>query len=116
MGAFVSLARERFSLRFAVELAVILGVVALIFDISVGSYLSILGVIAAIRLGYVFADARGFDRDIFSLGFMLLATAVLTIIVVLESVGLVYYALLGTSVLCSAYLARAVLNGDRTEP
>ncbi|MDJ1433531.1 hypothetical protein [Halostagnicola sp. A-GB9-2] len=111
MGAFVGLARERFSLRSAAELAVILGIVALIFDISIGSYLSILGVIAAIRLGYVFADSRGFNRDIVSLGYMLLGTVVMAVIIAFESAGIAYYALLCIGGVSSVLLARAVFGG-----
>lgn len=113
MGSFWRLTRERFSLRDTVALLAILGVVAVIFDSSVGTYLSIIGVIAALNLGYVFADARGLDRDLVSLTVLLLATAVTAVIIVLEPVGLEYYALLSIGVLGSLLLADSVFAGGR---
>lgn len=113
MGSFWRLARERFSLRDTVVLLAILGVVAVIFDSSVGTYLAIVGAIAALNLGYVFADAHGFNRDLVSLAVVLLATAVTAAVIVLEPVGLEYYALLSVGVLGSLLLADSVFAGGR---
>ncbi|AHG00799.1 hypothetical protein HALLA_08285 [Halostagnicola larsenii XH-48] len=113
MGSFWNLARERFSLRDTVVLLAILGVVAVIFDSSVGTYLAIVGAIAALNLGYVFADTRGFDRDLVSFAVVLLATAVIAVIIVLEPVGLEYYALLSIGVIGSLLLANSVFPRSR---
>ncbi|SFS71017.1 hypothetical protein [Halostagnicola kamekurae] len=113
MGSFWRLARERFSPRDTVVLLAILGVVAVIFDSSVGTYLAIVGMIGIINLGYVFVDARGFDRSIVSFAAILSATVVTGAIIVLEPVGLEYYALLSIGLLASIWSADDVFAGNR---